>query len=54
MSDPLNQETGRAGREEQRRSTAEKVLAVVDVFYRLAIELLRIFGRRKSDPRGPF
>lgn len=44
MSDPLNQETG-----EQRRSDAEKVLAVLDLVRVIVNALLGIFGRRKGD-----
>ena len=45
MSDPLNQATGR----DQRRSDAEKVLAVLDLVRVIVNALFGIFGRRKED-----
>lgn len=45
MSNPLQNDPGHP----QRRSTGEKILAVVDVIMRVCEALLSMFGRRKTD-----
>lgn len=44
MSDPLHQQD-----HEQRRSTTEKILPVLDVLYAILGAVLAMFGRRKLD-----
>lgn len=46
MSNPLQNDPGRS---DQRRGTAEKVLAVADVIHELLKAILSIFGRRSTD-----
>lgn len=45
MSNPLQ------NRSEQRRSTGEKILSVVDVVMKICEALLSLFGRRSEDPK---
>jgi hypothetical protein len=40
-------------RQDERRSSIEKVLAVVDVVCRISTAILRLFGRRKTDKTDP-
>lgn len=47
MSNPLQNDPPRA----QRREPGQKVLAVVDVVMTICEALLRLFGRRREDPR---
>jgi hypothetical protein len=37
--------------EDQRRSTSEKILIVMDVMVEVVLAVLRIFGRRKNDQK---